>query len=286
MQTASAITRDGRRAFFITLLALVALVPEANAATPSDDTRVEAKILIWGGGKTKEAAESFLEDWNAFDELFEKSESDIPKGYPRIIESKTYQDLNAGFWIVVVGVCKSADGDKQLRALRRLHPGTYARTIHVSPRAIACPTTPEVTPVESPARQGAFRLAAFTAPLLAEEIQDPPYTGQFRSAGSATAYLFILTDGKKRIRSALLTAGDEKFEGNPYEGRPPFSCTSELIAGAGRFEVIRKCDAAFGECGSVTAATESTVVTIDAPHAEIEVREKRTPTEGVECDQP
>ena len=58
----------------------------------------------------------------------------LPKGYPRVMESRTVSGLNPGFWLVVLGACSDvgrwpSHNDGLAALIQRAHKGAYAKAV-------------------------------------------------------------------------------------------------------------------------------------------------------------
>jgi hypothetical protein len=97
-----------------------------------------ARMFIWGGGKTREEAQTSLKQHEArakeWDGVLALSE-----GYPRILESQTVAGLKPGFFVVVLGICEPGpETEKRLEAFKAFEPPVYARDVTWD-AALACP---------------------------------------------------------------------------------------------------------------------------------------------------
>lgn len=95
------------------------------------------ELIVWGGGKTPEAAQASLAELNK-----RKSEWSayltLQKGYPKIVESSKVEGLNAGFHIVVLGACFEPDVPEITALFKAFEPSIYQKTVKW-PDGDACP---------------------------------------------------------------------------------------------------------------------------------------------------
>lgn len=110
-----------------------------------------AQLLVWGGGKTREAAEASAADWKKRSPEWAVWVS-LQPDYPRIVESSTIEGLNPGFHIVVLGACNDEDVTQRLDVLKTLEPSVYLKGV-IWPDALACP---RLGPASQPLSAGAL----------------------------------------------------------------------------------------------------------------------------------
>lgn len=95
------------------------------------------ELIVWGGGKTPEAAQASLAELNK-----RKSEWSeyltLQKGYPQIVESSKVEGLNPGFHIVVLGACFEPDVPEIIALFKAYEPSIYQKTVKW-PDGDACP---------------------------------------------------------------------------------------------------------------------------------------------------
>jgi hypothetical protein len=202
---------------------IVAGVVLAWVSTAAAEPR-PAQVLIWGGGKTREAAEASLA---AYQERARKNEwadvLTVPEGYPRIVESKSVPGLKPGFVVVVLGACEPAAGPKVLEALKAFEPAAYAREAAWA-EALACPKLGTEWRVEN-ARSWKKPQGRLTAVLL-KRVQEPQ-TQRLR--------VMLLSPEGKLLDSEILDEAKEapgKFPTIDLEEDGPVLTTGELMPGS------------------------------------------------------
>jgi hypothetical protein len=97
-------------------------------------------LLVWGGGRTREEAESFLTayqeragDWARVLEL--------APGYPRIIDGAELPGLRGEVWFVALGVCEGKEGAEVAKVFKALEPLSSSRRVMWDEReSLACPS--------------------------------------------------------------------------------------------------------------------------------------------------
>lgn len=111
---------------------IAAVLSFSLAAAP-----MESRLFIASGAKTKAEAEQQLKA------LKKQSELVLAPGYPKLVESKTIEGLNPGFFLVVFGACDDASADQRSHndglaaVIQRAMKGAYAKP--VAKQAAACP---------------------------------------------------------------------------------------------------------------------------------------------------
>lgn len=107
----------------------------ALALSASPDSRLDSRLLIIGGGKTKDAAEKALASLKKVS---------LPKpapDFPKIIKSDGITGLKPGFWLTVFGACPLDDlhGALQLRIVHASTAGSYFRDVVWPEGTASCP---------------------------------------------------------------------------------------------------------------------------------------------------
>lgn len=96
-----------------------------------------SRLFIATGAKTKAEAEKLQKA------LILPKELRLTPGFPKLVESKTVQGLNPGFFLVVLGACADGDaaqtshGNGLAALIQRGLKGAYAKTVVKQPDA--CP---------------------------------------------------------------------------------------------------------------------------------------------------
>ncbi len=85
-------------------------------------------MLLWGGGRTREEAETFVTayreratDWARVLEL--------APGYPRVFEGAEVPGLRPGAFFVALGVCESREGARLAQVFQALEPLSTTRSV-------------------------------------------------------------------------------------------------------------------------------------------------------------
>jgi len=115
-------------------LALSVLVTQTPAPT---------RLVIWAGGKTEAEAKQALASFE--ERRKELLFLQLAPDYPKILDSSKVPGLNAGFFIVALGVCAS-EADVGFALIDFLAPSTYSKAVTLP---LACPDFPEPEPPEA-----------------------------------------------------------------------------------------------------------------------------------------
>lgn len=99
---------------------------------------VEARVLIWGGGRTPEEGRKALERFEAERDGLEAILT-FGEGYPRVIASDTLPGLNPGFHVVILGACKPEEAEEVLETLQSFKQGVYTRAVKLVLESASCP---------------------------------------------------------------------------------------------------------------------------------------------------
>lgn len=179
------------------------------AATPAPR---EVSAVIWGGGATEADAALALDQWNSrtttWGELFK-----LADGYPKLVPSDTWPQLNKGLFVVVLGLCDKPS--PAVEAIDALEPNLYEKRV-VTAEPTACPRF-EFDDESDPGDEG-LRLH-----LAPDGVQlDGPFrvvvlTGSYSQQGDfASEMSGIIIVASRRKGSALL---EEKVTvlGGKYE---------------------------------------------------------------------
>jgi len=122
------------------LKATVSLAQAAPAPAPDAPKHV---LLVWGGGKTAAEGEAAAKDYRERALDWEKV-LQLPKGYPRVMESSRVPGLKPGFHVAVLGVCKPEEGASLTAIIDALEPRAYGREVTWSePGPLPCPQLAE-----------------------------------------------------------------------------------------------------------------------------------------------
>jgi hypothetical protein len=111
---------------------LTTLVMSSLAASP-----LESRLFIASGATSKAEAQKQLAALKLPKELV------LAKGFPKLVESKSIEGLNAGFFLVVLGACddtsadQSSHGNGLAAVIQRALKGAYAKPVVRQPSA--CP---------------------------------------------------------------------------------------------------------------------------------------------------
>lgn len=101
------------------------------------------RLVIWAGGKTEAEAQRALATFET--RRKELLSLQLASGYPKILDSSKVPGLNAGFFIVALGVCAS-EADDGFALIDFLAPSTYSKEVTLP---LACPAFPEPEPPEA-----------------------------------------------------------------------------------------------------------------------------------------
>ncbi len=125
----------------VSLLVLLLSSPVWAQSEPAGSFSLRERVLlVWGGGRTQEEAESFLAayqeravDWARVLEL--------APGYPRIIDGAELPGLHGGVWFVALGVCDGKEGAQVAKVFKALEPLSSTRRVVWDEReSMACPS--------------------------------------------------------------------------------------------------------------------------------------------------
>lgn len=111
---------------------IAAIVTLSLAAAP-----MESRLFIASGAKTKAEAEKQLKALKPTPELV------LSAGFPKLVESKSIEGLNPGFFLVVFGACDDTSADQRSHndglaaVIQRATKGAYAKA--AAKQAAACP---------------------------------------------------------------------------------------------------------------------------------------------------
>lgn len=95
------------------------------------------RALIWGGGATREAADTALKAMDATDV---RSMLTFSEGFPRIVESQSVKGLKPGFHVVLLGLCgEKDDAALALSMAKSVDAKVYARGVELEGKS-SCPT--------------------------------------------------------------------------------------------------------------------------------------------------
>src|SRR4051812_35531045 len=101
-------------------IALLASLVSASGSASS--FAAGPQMLIFSGGKTQAEAETGLA--NLQKSKFKLSAIAFAAGFPKILESKDFEGLKPGFWIVSLGICEKSAA-KILKVFKKLSPDAY-----------------------------------------------------------------------------------------------------------------------------------------------------------------
>lgn len=115
---------------------------ERRALKKSDHASVQSErgfMIIYGGGKTPADARA------AYDEYVSRDQSRFGAAgilsspdYPRLLRSETVSGLRPGYFILALGVCDRAEGQRMVQRMSKLKQGIYGRVVRGVSRA--CPS--------------------------------------------------------------------------------------------------------------------------------------------------
>ncbi len=128
------------RLLFLVVVWLLSPRAEAQPELPPIGPLGERTLLLWGGGRTREEAESVLSSYQ------ERAESwarvvELGPGFPRIIEGSEVPGLRPGTHVVALGVCDRASGAEMAKVFKALEPLATTRWVMWEEREPrACPS--------------------------------------------------------------------------------------------------------------------------------------------------
>ena len=99
---------------------------------------VEARAVVWTGGRSSDEAKRHLERWGVEAPLAAGVVA-LPRDAPRLVRSDDVPGLKPGFHVLLLGLCEPAAADAVLPLLQALYPGTYVRPVRVSAAQLDCP---------------------------------------------------------------------------------------------------------------------------------------------------
>lgn len=143
-----------------------------------------AQVLVWGGGKTPEAAKESLALWTKRSPEWGAWIS-LKSGYPRVVDSSTVPGMNAGFHIVVLGACSDADVVSRIDLLKTLEASVYVKAVTWPEEA--CPA-----------------LGSADAPLV------PGPAGRLKTAAGELTVITLTSGGEDTWKTTVLTRWQPK----------------------------------------------------------------------------
>lgn len=132
--------RGVMRVLLMLFVVMSSLPVRADPEAPLPNPIRERVLLMWGGGRTREEAEAFVESYQARSVDWARV-VEAGAGYPRIIDGAELPGLRAGYFFVALGVCDVAEGAALEKVFKALEPRTYSRRVlwdeHMP---LACPS--------------------------------------------------------------------------------------------------------------------------------------------------
>lgn len=135
------------------------------AAAPTADSKTRSRIFIAGGAKTQAEAQKLERAMVVPNEL------KLSAGFPKLVDSKTIEGLNPGFFVIVLGVCgdttaaETGHSNGLAALVQRRLKGAYAK--QVASRTLSCPLWIEPSEKEPKALPGLLAKPDDTGLLLA-----------------------------------------------------------------------------------------------------------------------
>ncbi|QRN96422.1 hypothetical protein JRI60_46690 [Archangium violaceum] len=122
------------------LVLLTSLSVRAQPELPLPGSIKERVMVVWGGGRTREEAESFVQSYQERSVDWARVVEAGP-GYPRIVDGTDLPGLRPGYFFVVLGVCEAQEGEAVAKVFKALEPRSYSRRVLWEERdALACPS--------------------------------------------------------------------------------------------------------------------------------------------------
>lgn len=119
---------------------LTSLSVQAQPELPLPGSIRERVMVVWGGGRTREEAESFVESYQERSVDWARVVEAGP-GYPRIIDGTDQPGLRPGYFFVALGVCEAQEGEAVAKVFKTLEPRSYSRRVLWEEREpLACPS--------------------------------------------------------------------------------------------------------------------------------------------------
>ncbi|PTL79819.1 hypothetical protein [Vitiosangium sp. GDMCC 1.1324] len=124
----------------VLLVLLVSLPVWAQSELPVSGPIRERVLVVWGGGRTREEAESLVESYQERSVDWARA-LEVGAGYPRIIEGAEVPGLRPGSFIVALGVCEVKAGEEMTKVFTALEPRVSSRRVLWDEREpLACPS--------------------------------------------------------------------------------------------------------------------------------------------------